>query len=83
MGLPSRRFVKIIGWTNWLWEKWIFGFCRELWCFVVNSWDCWDCCRFPVVFTGFCGADFLREKCGEIVVNAWLNVETGWLSKTP
>jgi hypothetical protein len=26
---------------------------------------------------------FLREKCGEIVVNAWLNVETGWLSKTP
>ena len=58
-----------------------FGFCGDLLCFVVDSWVCWDCRRFPLVFTAFCGADFLREECGEIVVNVWLDVDTKWLTR--
>lgn len=83
MAFPWEWFVKGYWLDQLAVGKGIFGFCLELWCFVVDSWVYWDCCWFLLVFTAFCGANFLRARCGAIVVNVWLNVDTRWSLRVP
>jgi hypothetical protein len=60
-GFPEVAKVKRIGKTTCLWGKVIFGFCGELWCFVVGLRFLLGYSSVALASTGFAALIFARK----------------------